>query len=303
LAGEVPVELWHPLDGSPEEVRTWRLWFEERQLRQPFKQAHREVYLLTDAERATEIYSNRFAAHILRQHQFAALARERGWRYSLQGGWDSWNVPYRELPALGVRVEFHVEGAGGGAEDLAESGVFLYLSTDQVRFFDAQGQALRLETIPVRTFSELMRDVDLFVGVASIGADPGWVDQGRPQFDGYWRDFAFGELSAQAAVRRDLLARLVPRLKVADRCALEERFLVVRGNLRTYKIHLGSGNILMSPNDQYLCIVRGRGEAGADRPLLPFEGDAQLAILLSKALLLAADDQIDDPTITRQIRP
>ena len=32
-----------------------------------------------------------------------------------------------------------------------------------------------------------------------------------------------------------------------------------KGDLRTYKIHLGSGNILMSPNDQYLCIVPGRG--------------------------------------------
>jgi hypothetical protein len=28
---------------------------------------------------------------------------------------------------------------------------------------------------------------------------------------------------------------------------------VVKGELRTYRIHLGSGNILMEPNDQYLC--------------------------------------------------
>lgn len=32
----------------------------------------------------------------------------------------------------------------------------------------------------------------------------------------------------------------------------------MRGDLRTYKIHLGSGNILMSPNNQYLCIVPGQ---------------------------------------------
>ena len=36
-------------------------------------------------------------------------------------------------------------------------------------------------------------------------------------------------------------------------------FLIVRGELRTYRIHLGSGNILMDPNSQYLCIVPGRG--------------------------------------------
>ena len=56
---------------------------------QPFKQAHREVYRLTPAEEETGNYSNRFAAHILRQHQMAALAAERGWRYHLQGGFDS----------------------------------------------------------------------------------------------------------------------------------------------------------------------------------------------------------------------
>ena len=40
---------------------------------------------LTDAERETGIYSNRFAAHIVRQHQLNALFEQRGWRYDLQG--------------------------------------------------------------------------------------------------------------------------------------------------------------------------------------------------------------------------
>jgi len=33
----------------------------------------------------------------------------------------------------------------------------------------------------------------------------------------------------------------------------------------------------------------------------PFEGDSLLAVILSKAFLLAADDRITDPTITGQI--
>ena len=70
----------------------------------------------------------------------------------------------------------------------------------------------------------------------------------------------------------------------------------------TYKIHLGSGNILMEPNDQYLCIVP---DASARTPqediFLPFEGDKTLSIIVSKALLLADDAKITDPTITRQI--
>ncbi len=101
-----------------------------------------------------------------------------------------------------------------------------------------------------------------------------------------------------------MLARLIPRLKVADRCHLTERFLVVRGDVRAYKIHLGSGNILMGPNDQYLCIVPARGATDGwpgGKVFLPFEGDGTLAIILSKAFLLAEDKEIRDPTIVRQI--
>jgi len=74
--------------------------------------------------------------------------------------------------------------------------------------------------------------------------------------------------------------------------------------MRTYKIHLGSGNILMEPNDQYLCIVPRQGEPANSSPvLLPFEGDCTLSIILSKAFILAEDAKIKDPTITQQIKP
>jgi hypothetical protein len=36
--------------------------------------------------------------------------------------------------------------------------------------------------------------------------------------------------------------------------------------------------------------------------MLPFEGDTILSIILSKAFLLAADDEITDPTILSQIK-
>lgn len=71
-----------------------------------------------------------------------------------------------------------------------------------------------------------------------------------------------------------------------------------------YKIHVGSGNILMSPNDKYLCIVqkRGSGVKRTDDLYLPFEGDNTLSLILSKAFLLAHDDKITDATIVNQIR-
>src|SRR5688500_3139761 len=149
-----------------------------------------------------------------------------------------------------------------------------------------------LENVPPLVLSEILRDVDLFVGVASVGNDPTWGDRGpETRYHNYWHDFSVGTLSVTAQTRRQILEGLIPRLKIAERCQVSERFLVVRGDLRTYKIHLGSGNILMEPNDQYLCIVPGQSKAGtageAGKVFLPFEGDQTLAIILSKAFLLA----------------
>jgi hypothetical protein len=80
LAADAPVRLWHPIGSDVETILGWRRRLAALGVRQPFKQAHREVYLLTPAERLTRTYSNRFAAHVLKQHQLAALCRERGWR-------------------------------------------------------------------------------------------------------------------------------------------------------------------------------------------------------------------------------
>lgn len=324
------VELWHPIREVSDEVLAWRDWLAELEIRQPFKQAHREVYLLTDAERTTEVYSNRFAAHVIKQHQFNALCAARGWKNRLRLMVDDEYPPaIREMPAWGLRAEFWVEGIGENyGTDTTEAGTYLYLATDQVRFYridarenyahafggaysaglSGQGAAaepLVLEEIPPLVFSEVMRDVDLFVGVASVGNDPNWSDGGpEGRYRDYWTSYSFGDLSETAKTRRQVLERLIPRLKIADRCRLTERFLIVRGDVRTYKIHLGSGNILMEPNDQYLCIVPARGAANgglAGKVFLPFEGDGTLAIILSKAFLLADDKNIKDPTILHQI--
>jgi len=303
------VRLWHPLAQSVNAVTAWRNRLESLGVTQPFKQAHREVYLLTDAERRTQTYSNRFAGHILRQHQFRALASTRGWEGPLLGGWDGGDQgrARRKLPG-GWTIEFWIFAAG---EDEPEAhfqfrGLAL-ISTDQVRFYrgDIAGPA-RLEDVPPMIFSEAMRDVDLFVGVASVGNDPTWRDGGpQGRFRQYWQDYSFGELSTAARTRKEVLERMVPRLKIAPQCSLAEKFLVVKGRLRTYKIHLGSGNILMEPNDQYLCIVPDRKPDKNREKLdvfLPFEGDNLLSVIISKAFLLADDVKIKDPTIISQIK-
>lgn len=92
-----------------------------------------------------------------------------------------------------------------------------------------------------------MRDVGLFVGVASIALDPNWTDRGDAVHDDCWHAFSFEELSQTAQIRREALARIVPKLTIAGRVEV-------------------------------------------------------LSLILSKAVLLAADDTITDATIVRQLR-
>ena len=328
LTDETRVSLWHPITATAKTIQAWRQWLVTHKIQQPFKQAHREIYLLTAAEENTRVYSNRFAAHIIKQHQFNALCGQRGWKNQLRLMVDDSYPPARLLlPKWELRAEFWIEGIGDGyGTDTTEAGSYLYLATDQVRFYpidaadnfahaggggygDYRGvspESVPLEQIPALVLTEVLRDVDLFVGVASVGNDPNWTDsgtEGRRQYYNYWHDYSFGELSATAQTRRQVLENLVPKLKkIASRCSFQERFLVVKGDIRTYKIHLGSGNILMEPNDQYLCIVKA-GRGAADKVFLPFEGDKTLALILSKAFLLAEDTKITDETILSQISP
>ena len=77
---------------------------------------------------------------------------------------------------------------------------------------------MHLADVPVRVLTEVLRDVDLFVGVSSIGNDPNWQDSGdarRRDWGQYRTSYSFGELSAAAEVRRDLLVRLLPNLRSA----------------------------------------------------------------------------------------
>lgn len=305
IATDSTVQLWHPVFAQPEEVQQWRAFLTKQQIQQPFKQAYREIYVLTPAELTTENYSNRMASHILKQHQFNSLAKGRGWRYSLMGAYDDgreMETATITLPAYHIRAEYWL--AEVNADDaFNETGIWYYVSTDQVRFINtATNQVIPLAEVPVIILSEVLRDVDLFVGVASVGNDPNWVDGGLQEHRNYWLNYSFGDLSSIANNRKEVLEGLIPRLKIRDVAQVTDRFVVVKGKIRTYKIHIGSTNILMEPNDQYLCIVPDRQpQKNQQGVFLPFSGDQGLSVIISKAFLLADDDKITDKTITRQL--
>ncbi|WP_308378899.1 DUF4132 domain-containing protein [Streptomyces sp. ISL-43] len=138
VTAEAEVLLWHPIGREPAEVAAVRERLEALGVTQPFRQAHREVYPLTEAERRTGTYSDRFAGHVLRQHQFHSLAAVRGWRNKLRLCVDDSAPPaVRELPQWGLCAEYWIGGedSGDAQPDTTESGSYLRLTTDQVRFY------------------------------------------------------------------------------------------------------------------------------------------------------------------------
>lgn len=300
------VRLWHPVLSGVETIQNWRHYLVEQLIIQPVKQAYREIYILTDAEINTITYSNRMAAHILKQHQFNMLAKSRGWKYTLAGAFDGGfdNLASLELSEYNLRAEYWINEIT--VEDaMTDAGIWTYVATDQVRFLNEKNETVELINIPPILFSEVLRDTDLFVGVASIGNDPNWQDSGGlpSQYNDYWHHYSFGDLSEIAKERKQILEGLIPRLKIKGVASIKDKFLVVKGKIRTYKIHIGSTNILMEPNDQYLCIVPDRSKKNVtDNVFIPFEGDAGLSVILSKAIMLAEDIKIKDPSITSQIK-
>jgi hypothetical protein len=302
------LRLWHPIRQPLSDVRAWRAHLTEAGLRQPFKQAFREIYLLTPAEETTGTYSNRFAAHIVRSPQLGALVRTRGWNAPHLGYWDGGHeaTATKDVGEDGWRASFDYALVANDDDGYETPSL---AATDQVRFERWAGprtgggwQPQPLTEVPALVFSEAMRDVDLFVGVTSIAADPTWSDRGTAGQRDYWHAASFGDLTESAQMRKDAIAALLPRTKLRDRARLEGNFLVVSGHLRDYKIHLGSTNILMSPADTYLCIVPSAGDTDPG-VFLPFEeGGGKLSVIWSKAFLLAEDTAITAPSITHQLR-
>jgi len=257
-----------------------------------------------------------------------SLARLNGWTVTHRTCFDARNdePAHRVILAHGIVADYWVDGAGDPDEpEVLESGVYIYIATDRLTFSriapgaavkdsaygPRRAAALPIAEVPPVVFSEVLRHCDLFTAVASIASDPAWYDRGRDAAHpggwhrdamAYWERTSTADLSEAARTRRAMLEAVVPKLAIAGRCSFDDRALIVRGNLHSYRIHIGSAAVTVMPLMQHLCIVPASAERWEDgRIYLPFAGDRTLSVILSKAVLLAADDKITDPVILRQL--
>jgi len=242
--------------------------------------------MLASGEAQSAPVDDRFAGHIIRQHPFLNLCQQRGWQYTIQGHWDSHNLPTRDFPRWGIRARLGVDPIDHARADY----IFNYLVTGQVTFHAVDDAtwwdaALPLEQVPPLLFSEVLRDLDLFVGVSTVANDPSWSEAGvKTSWSRYWTDAVRGELAPLAATRREVLTRVLPRTTLRDRATLQDRWLVVG----EHRIHLGTANVWRAEDSTPQVVLPDRrAKDHVARVFLPFEGDSMLATILAKAFVLA----------------
>jgi hypothetical protein len=310
----IKVRLWHPLASDTGELQRWREHIFSAGIRQPFRQAFREFYQVTDEERHTRMYSNRFAGIYLRQHQLASLCRARGWGYRLMGvGFDGHNVPTRELPHWNMQAELQVDLPPDRDSALCDSGlgeqsgfgINLFVESDQVLFYRDR-RKVAVDEVPALLYSEVMRDVDLFTSVSAIGEDENWRDEGNRGIGVLGERMTLQELPAAVSLRADIVARVLPRTSIADRCRLEPFDLDVQGQLGRYRISLVSGlaALVADSGVRWLKIPQKLLTAVAlQLDDLPIELDYRTEMILRKAYLLANDWEIKDPELIQQFLP
>lgn len=312
LTPATKVRLWHPLSTEASEVQQWREHIFASAVRQPFRQAFREFYQITDDERQTKMYSNRFAGILMHQHQFSSLCRARGWRYRLMGAeFDGFNVPTKLLASWKMHVEFYVDLPSDRKPALLESalgeksgfGINLFLGSDQVRFYRDRRE-IAIEEVPAIVYSEIMRDVNLFTSVSAVGQDESWSDQGDRGIGVVAPRTHINDLSAMLALRIEVLSRVLPLTPIAEHCKIEKTWLVVRGQLGTYRIEMLLGAVLRITDSgvrQLKIPQKLLDDVSVDFSAFPIELDHRTEIILLKAHVLANDGEIDSPDLIRQL--
>lgn len=242
----------------------------DNKLQQPFKQVFRELYIPTADELSEKAISRRYAGHQVHPKQTLALLKNRGWK-----------VDYEE----GLQKVFHKEGYQVKMYALADwfSPADVESPTLETIEFHSlkEYKNIPFEEINPRIFSEVMRDIDLVVSVAHVGGvDP--------------------EASHSSIEMRAVLLRETLRLFKIKNVEIKEKHALIKGELASYSVHLGSAVVHQMPG-KYLSILPVQSQHRG-RLFLPFaDEDPKSAEVMSKVLLLAKDNEIQDPTILTQI--
>ena len=300
------VTLLHPATASGPIIDQFRRLVLDAGIRQPVRQLWRETYRAAEDH---ELYSARYAEHILRSRQLFGLARRRGWHGGfLSGTYDGGGTAtaQRDYPAAGLRVSWWLESLEPDRDtqiELCQTGRLIFTTTG-----DATMTPIPLADVPPELFSEAMRDLDLFVSVTTVASDPAWPHgpDAPPILSGYWARASRDGLDQLRASRRQVLAPVYAASGPEDRFHLTQRDLVIHGSLATYHIDLATAGVRMEPAGKWLTFDTKQAVAADTTdlfPWLPATDDHEiLRRIVLRAAILADDEQLASRQLLRQIR-
>ena len=271
LAEDAEVKIAHALDLY--ESGTWadyQKYLFEKEIRQPFKQVFRELYIKTADEHGKES-SHRYAGHQVQPAKTVALLKTRRW--VIDGSEGLQRIYYK----ANIIARIYALADWYSPADIEAP------TLEWVEFFDRKTfQRLPIDDVPDLIFSEVMRDVDLVVSVAHVGG----VDPEASH--------------STVEMRRAIVQFNLPLFKL-DNVRLEGAHAHIHGKLGDYTVHLGSGVIQQKAGAMVSVLPIHSQHRG--RLFLPFlDEDPKTAEILSKIILFAEDGKIKDPFILDQIR-
>lgn len=270
LNADDKLRIAHPIDLY--KSNQWHIYQQDlftRQIKQPFKQIFRELYLKIDDE-LNYTQSRRYDGYQIQPQKAQSVLKTRNWIASYYEGLQK--VYYQEniIATIYAAVDWFTPA------DI-EAPTLEYVAFYNRKTFED----ILIKDIPDIIFSEVMRDVDLAVSVAHVGG----VDPETSH--------------STIQMRKAILEFTLPLFKL-NNVSFNNNFAIIKGDLADYSIHLGSGLVHQMAGAEIAISVVSSQHRG--RLFLPFvDDDPKTAEIITKVLLFAKDNDIKDPFILNQI--
>lgn len=264
------LRIAHPLDFYRAGVwHDYQKALFDRQIRQPFKQVFRELYVKMDEELG-QTYSKMFAGNQIQPMKTVGCLKGRRWVADLEQGLQK--VFYKE----NIIAQIYALADWFSPSDIEAPTLEWVIFSDRKTF-----EPMTIGDVPDLIYSEVMRDVDLAVSVAHAGG----VDPETSH--------------STIEMRRAIVAFNLPLFGL-ENVTLTDNHALIAGKRGKYSVHLGSGVVHLEGGAMLHILPVHSQKRG--RLFLPFvDEDPKTAEIMSKIVLLAEDGKIKDPSILGQL--
>jgi hypothetical protein len=262
----------HPVHLNEDKV--WPLWQKnimEKEVKQPFKQVFRELYVITEDEIKNDGYTNRFAGYQIEGKRMLGIMKSRGWMINEYDGFEKINHNSN------LRIDLYCYA------DWYTPSEIEHPSIEMIKFLDnSTGKTMDMANLSPVLFSETMRDIDLVVSVAYVGGVDVMMNHSTIE------------------MRSRILEHNLSMFKV-NNYSIEKNHITINGHYGDYSIHLGSGVIQMKGKGMLPVFPVHSQHRG--HIFLPFiDEDPKTSEIITKVLMLANDYNIKDPSVLVYLR-